>query len=259
MVIKKISSPENSFYKELKKLYQDSAFRRKNGMFIVEGEKLVFELIADNWPLKYLVVSESYWQAKKIDDDGVKLVVLTDQLFNKISELVTPPGILAVACMKSLSWPAGKDGAFLVLDGLQDPGNVGTLLRAAFGFGVSGVILLPPAVDIYNPKVLRASAGTAFKFPVLRMEADELKDIILKNNIPLFLAESEGGIPLTSINFPAKFFVAVGNEGQGISTTLKSLPHQKISIPMPGKIESLNAALAGGIIIYEWAKNRYNL
>ncbi|GAV22645.1 TrmH family RNA methyltransferase [Carboxydothermus pertinax] len=261
-MIKKITSKENPFYKQLRKLYHEGAYRRKTGLLVVEGEKLVFEIINGDWTVEQLVVSESYWKKNVIFKKYKKynnIIILPDSLFNGVSDLITPEGIIAVVEAKSLTFPWEQDGAFLILDGLQDPGNAGNLLRAALGFGLKGAILLPPAVDVYNPKVIRASAGASLKLPVLRMEANKLIEIFHKTKFPLLLAEAEGGMEVFNYKFPTKFFLAIGSEGRGISATLEGLPHQKIFIPMPGAIESLNAALAGGIIMYEWAKNRVNL
>ena len=258
-MIKKITSKDNPFFKQLKKLYTDGAYRRETGLFVVEGEKLVFELLDINWPLKYLTISESFLENKPFLAKYQNLVVLPDNLLKGVSDLVTPPGILVVAQFKTVPFPWEEDGAFLILDGVQDPGNAGNLLRAALGFGVRGAILVPPAVDVFSPKVIRASAGASLKLPVLRMSQDSLIDVLQKNNYPLVLAEASGGTAIFEYTFLPKFFLAIGSEGRGISDDLKALFHHKVYIPMPGAVESLNAALAGGIIMYEWAKNRANL
>jgi TrmH family RNA methyltransferase len=144
----------------------------------------------------------------------------------------------------------------LVLAGLQDPGNVGTLLRSAEAFAASGVLLLPGTASPWNPKALRASAGSAFRVPAVNATEADALDLLARHNIPAIAAVAREGTPISDAPLAGSCALLIGNEGAGLSDSLLAAAAHRITIPMPGNVESLNAAIAGSLLLYETARQR---
>lgn len=256
----KIKSSKNQLIKEVKSLYRKKQ-RKKLGLFIVEGIKIIEEVIDKKYPFKNIIYTDSllnsedgkkiFSKVKHLD----KLVHVPENIFKEISDTESPQGILGtVHTVKGNidDVRLGKNSIFLYLDGVQDPGNVGTIIRTADAFDIDGIVLREGCVDPYNPKVVRATMGSIFRVP-LYFESYSTGDIKkLKNlGIKVYSSSLSESLPIDKINFQNKSLVVIGNESSGVSEEVYKLSDSSIKIPMPGSSESLNAGVAASIIMYE--------
>jgi TrmH family RNA methyltransferase len=233
-----ITSRQNPLIKRLRRLCADSAFRREEGVFIADGRKLLIDALRSGvLPQQVIAVDGSGLP----EMPGTEIITVPQSLMDFISPLQTPQGVLFV-CPIPTAPPAPEKGRWLLLDRVQDPGNVGSILRAAEAFALDGVMLTPGCADPFSPKAVRAAMGAVLRLPIVISA-----DIIL----PLIAADM-GGEPVSE--FPEDCIVALGNEGQGVSDELKLKADKIISIPMPGKAESLGVAAAAAIICREMSR-----
>lgn len=256
-----IESKENNFFKSIKKL-KERRFRQKEGKFILEGFRLIEEAVKANMEIEYIILSQGneeklYNSSLKevINDD--KIYVFSSSLFLQISSTEHPQGVIAVVKNKKMTIDL-DGGFFLVCDKVQDPGNLGTIIRTGHAAGVDGIILTKGTVDIYNDKTIRSTMGSIFYVPIFYDDEDfsiikKLKD----NGVALVTTSLEESKNFFEENLKGKIMLAVGNEGNGISNELFELASKKVKIPMPGGAESLNVAIATSIILFE--KVRQNL
>ncbi|MBE6070756.1 MAG: RNA methyltransferase [Clostridium butyricum] len=250
-----IESKDNNLFKETKKL-KERKNRNKNNKYIIEGFRLVEEAFKANLPIEYLIVTKE--DNEKMDtyigkylNSSIKIYLMSDSLFKELISTEQPQGIVAVASMKDNILK--DDGSFYLLcDKVQDPGNLGTIIRTAHAAGVDGIILTKGTVDIYNDKTVRATMGSLFYLPVV-YDDDNLS--LIKS-----LKEKDFKIVVTSLDTDKDFYeedlkgkvvLTVGNEGNGVSDEVYELADTKVKIPMPGNAESLNVAVASSIIMYE--------
>lgn len=250
-----IESKENILYKETKKL-KDRRNRNKSNKYIIEGFRLVQEAFKAELPIDYVIFTK-YGNEKRNEylsdyiNESVKTYEMSDSLFKELVSTENPQGILAVISMENK--PLKYDGNFYLLcDKVQDPGNLGTIIRTAHAAGVNGIILTKGTVDIYNEKTIRSTMGSLFYVPIYYDNESlslvrELKDkgfnlvvTSLDTNKDFFEEDLKGRVILT-----------VGNEGNGVSHEVFELADTKVKIPMPGNAESLNVAIATSIIMYE--------
>jgi len=234
--MKKIESSENQIFKSLKKLTTKKG-RRELSLCIIEGEKVIFENLEH---IEQIFVREDFQITPNIRD--LDPIALTKKLFDEISSLETPTGILATA---QIPKPTELTYPFLVLDNIQDTGNMGTLLRTACAFGFNSIIIID-CVDIWSQKVLRSAMGNQFRLNIIDSSHDELKSLIKDSE--LYIADLGGSSPPTELDF-ANFGLVLGSEGQGVSPEIKKLPNTVVTIPMQNKVESLNVGVAGGILM----------
>ena len=231
---------DNSTFKNLLKLTQKK-HRREQGLCIIEGEKVVREHATDATQIFAREKFPSYMEG--CPKGGV---VLSAKLFDEVGSLETSQGILAIIPIPK---PEKITFPYLVLDGIQDPGNMGTILRTAAAFGFCTVFCIN-CVDVWSQKVLRASSATQFALNIFESSFEEFKTIFdtdLKDG-KLFIADLNGSMN----DKPAdKFGLVLGNEGRGISDAMKTLPHKTVTIPLEKSVESLNVAVAGGILMYK--------
>ena len=201
----------------------------------------------------------------RLEAAGVEIVRVTNEELESVSDSESPQGLLLVCrepqrelaqLVDSAAQPHRQAGALrlLVLDGLQDPGNVGTLVRAAAAFAITGVIALEGTVDLYNPKAVRASAGGVFRIPLLRESWKKTSDWMRQHQVSILIAEP-GGSDVATIEAPSSWALVVGGEARGVRSTVAS-GGLSVSIPMPGGTESLNAAVAGSILLYAITRDR---
>ena len=255
-----ITSSGNSKIKLVRSLQGRSKIRKDEGAFVAEGIRLVEEAITVHWPIEFLLYDET------LADRGIELLEalqrkaeielseITPPLMADISDTETPQGILAVLKREALSLP--KQPSFIIIaDQIRDPGNMGTLLRTAEAAGGDGVILTPGTVDAFSPKVVRAGMGAHFHLPIQHQSWEEIKGCL--GDIPVFLAESAGGKPLWDADFLQACALLIGGEAFGASKQGQTLATEKITIPMKGRADSLNAAIAAGILIAEVLRQRY--
>jgi len=243
-MIKNIISTENKIYKEAKKL-DSRSHRTKTGLFIAEGERLVNDAILCG-VAKYIIIDENY--------DNINLITLpiyrfSNKLFNEISGTETTQGIVAVCKMMENKRLANVTGDMLVIcDGVSDPGNLGTIIRTAECSGASGVIMLTGCVDVYNPKTVRSTMGSIFRIPLYFAQPEELA---MLNSYEIVVAMLDGASDLYQTEFKQNVALVIGSEAHGVSNLVAGFATKKTKIPMCGGAESLNAAVAGGIIMYE--------
>ncbi len=264
-----ITSTANAQVKELVKLMKKSRARDEAGVFLVEGPRMVGELISDpDWRTKIekIYLSESY--AGKSEGERtapgktVPAEILSDTVFAHVSGTKTPQGILAVVKRRDydMSDILGADPAnalVLVLDNLQDPGNLGTIFRTAEAAGMTGIILSRDCVDIYNPKVVRSTMGALLRMPFLYV--DDLPGTIggLKGaGIKVYAAHLKGKLAYDQEDYRTGSAFLIGNEGNGLRDEVAECADHYVIIPMQGKAESLNAAVAAALLMFEAGRQR---
>lgn len=261
-----ITSSRNPLIKEIKSLYRKKE-RMKSSSFIIEGIKIIEEALDNNYPLRKIVFTDELLSTRDGKDfynrikDSEDLVSVPANIFEEISDTENPQGIMAIA---EFQYKGIKEiekidkQSLLFLDGLQDPGNMGTIIRTADAFNIDGIIIGPGSVDPYNPKVVRATMGSIFRVPLYYSsngieELMKLKEMGTK----VYSTSLRESILISEVNFKDSFVLIIGNESKGVSEDLFALSDKLIKIPMPGKAESLNAGVAASIIMYEVMKQRF--
>lgn len=248
-----IESKDNSLFKETKKL-KDRKNRLKEKKYIIEGFRLVQESFKAKCLIDYIVVSES--GLEKLDEylkeylDQVKIYVMKNNLFSQLTSTEQPQGIIAVLNITDST--DNLDGEFYLLcDKVQDPGNLGTIIRTAHAAGVTGIILTKGTVDIYNDKTIRSTMGSIFYMPVIHDNDLSFLEELKSKGFKLVATSLEESKDFFDEDLSGKIILSVGNEGNGISNEIFSLADKKVKIPMPGGAESLNVAVATSIILFE--------
>ena len=255
-----ITSVNNGQVKNIIQLNQKTKARREQGLFVAEGRKMFGEAPAD-W-IEKVYVSETLTSDPVLMEQVEKLPydIVADSVFRQMSDTQTPQGILTVLRRPSYTLEdilGGKNPLVMVLEDLQDPGNAGTILRTGEGAGVSGVLLTRTCVDITNPKVIRATMGSVYRIPFLYVESVvSLTQELKKHNIRTFAAHLKGRNSYDQESYTGGTAFLIGNEGKGLTEEAANSADCLIRIPMCGKVESLNAAMASGILMYEAARQR---
>ncbi len=233
--------------------------RERNGLFVAEGVRTVEELARSELVVEAALIAEraaaderAVAAVRALEGRGVPLLEVSDAEFDSAADTEHPQGVLAIAraprrALADLDWSDGT--RLLVLDAIQDPGNVGVLVRTAAALSATAVIALPGTVDLWNAKVVRSAAGTHFRFPALDATPDELLPVLAKHDVALWGTDARG-TPIGDVRAPARLAVAVGNEGAGLSETLRARCSSVVSLPMNPRVESLNVAIAAGIVLY---------
>lgn len=264
-----IESLSNVKIKQIQKLIKQSRTRRKERAFVVEGWKMTSEALIRNLVLHlYITESEkkSYEEHLKrlgCNLDGKKglVEIVADSVFRQISDTVTPQGILAIVQMPEYSCQqviAGNAGGIydtaklLVLEDIQDPGNMGTILRTAEGAGMSGIVLTKGCVDLFNPKVVRSTMGALFRVPFYICEdlIQEIKNL-QQLGFSFYAAHLQGEKDYSQPSYEGKLGILIGNEANGLRDSVAELADMKVKIPMEGELESLNAAVSAALFVYE--------
>ena len=254
-----ITSSENQQIKNIIRLQKSGKTRREQGVFLVEGIRMFREIpktlvnkafLTEQW----LPEIPSHWQ------EGNDYEIVTDSVFRNCSNTLTPQGILAVVRQQEYRREdlLGENPCILVLENLQDPGNLGTIIRTAEGAGITGIMLSKDTVDVYNSKVVRATMGSVFRMP-FRYEEDLMAGVswLKEQGICCYAAHLNGtSFYDNDYQKPCCFFI--GNEGNGLTDALTELADVKIRIPMAGQVESLNAATAATVLMYETMRQRMN-
>ncbi len=260
MQYKEINSKENNLYKFFKGLKTKKG-RQKSGYYLIEGERLVEEAIQSNCIVEYVLISSVYESKQKfILSPDSKIIKFPEKLFNQLAETTNPQGIIAVVRKEeaSIETIQGDHNPILViLDGIQDPGNLGTIIRTSAAAGVSAVILTEGTVDVYNPKVIRSTMGALFHIPIIaNVEDSIILDWLRKQKIKIVVADVNATKYYFSIDMSASVAIVIGNENKGPSDLWKGQAQYVTKIPLLGKTESLNASMAAGILIYEAVRQR---
>jgi TrmH family RNA methyltransferase len=234
--------------------------RKRTGLTLAEGVRLVEDALESGVPLRGVVVTSTLAASERgsallqdLASRAVAVEEVSERLLGDLADTETPQGVIAVVEQPRFELEdirVAHGAPVLVVDGVQDPGNVGVLLRTAFALGGSGVILLPGSGDVSNPKVLRASMGASFRIPSVQLSVDELARWLTKYDVGLWIADMEGApVGRTDIRHPVA--VAVGNEGAGVSQPVRNLGGRRVSVPLACGAESLNVAVAAGILLHE--------
>ena len=250
----RITSRKNRIISHLRQLGRDAACRRESGEFICDGEKLLEEALAANIQIGTVLWKEN-GSAVRETTASVQLLA-SEELFDYASPMINSPGpLFTVSFPKKPEWFAPR--CAIVLENVQDPGNVGTVIRTANAFGIDAVVLAGACADPYHPKTVRATMGAVFRQQILCLShTEELKDIMKNWNLPLYGAVlSEQAFSVLDCEL-AESAVAVGSEGRGLSAELRALCDREIIIPMQPDSESLNAAVAASVLMWEMRGRR---
>ncbi|MGB8453213.1 MAG: RNA methyltransferase [Anaerocolumna sp.] len=258
-----ISSSSNPQIKNMIQLQKKPKARMEQGAFVTEGIKM-FEESKEGGYLIKAYVSESLYEEKCSENPdyftGFSYEIVTDGVLKEISDTLTPQGIMAI--VKKPVYDLDKiitapEANLVLLEAIRDPGNLGTILRTAEGAGVTGIILSKSSVDMYNPKVIRSTMGAIYRMPFIY--ADNFRETltqIKKKNILVYAAHLDASFAYDEVNYPLKCAVLIGNEANGLSDEIAGMSDQYIKIPMAGSVESLNAAIAAAILMYEVYRQR---
>ena len=256
-----ITSAQNTKIKWVKSLQASSRTRRQEGLWIAEGVRLAEESLASGWQVRLVLhtpepgerlqaVIEAYTAR------GTAIEMVSEAVMRSASDTESPQGILVVLEQQSLALPGNLDFVFIP-DGVRDPGNLGTMLRTAAAAVVQTVFLPPGAVDPYSPKVVRSGMGAHFRLPILSLSWQEIESRLVA--MPVYLAAADKGIPYTQADWHAPLALIVGGEAQGAGEQAWSMSTIPVHIPMPGNMESLNAAMAAGILFFEVVRQRNSI
>jgi TrmH family RNA methyltransferase len=247
-----ITSRKNPLVVHMKKLGADSAYRREQGEFLCDGEKLFHEALDYGAEITAVLYSG---RAPDGNLPDALLHKVDKSLLDAVSPLKTPQSIVFSCRIPKPSARNDRQGLTVILEGLQDPGNVGTIIRTAAAFGIRQVLLAGGCADPYNPKTVRATMGAVFRQPVAETDLDGIK-ALKEQGLRLYgAALGPGSRDIRELS-PGDAAVAIGSEGRGLSEELLALCDGKIIIPMTPDSESLNAAVAAAIVMWEAAKER---
>ena len=247
-----ITSKDNEIIKNIKKL-KEKKYRLDS--YIVEGIKMVKEAINENQEIALIAIREDF----KIDFDtkNTKIVIISNKIFNDISDVKTPQGILAVIKKNQNNQIETNQEYILALDSLQDPGNMGTIIRTADSANINQIIINKTTVDPYSPKVIRSTMGAIYRTNIIEVEdlKATLKEMKLKG-FQIITTDLKATQSIYDINYNNKTVVVIGNEANGVSQEILQTADKKVIIPMLGKTESLNASIAASIMIYEYVRQK---
>lgn len=255
-----ITSASNDKIKEIKKLIKSAGRRRETGLYIVEGIRMVREIPAEDIRMLYVAESMAEKFADVCQEKKADVELVRDSVFQSMSDTNTPQGILAEVYRRYVHeedlFATDTAPFLLIAEHLQDPGNLGTIIRTAEGAGVTGIILSADTVDIYNPKVIRSTMGSIFRMPIV--VADDLAetiDHVKARGISVYGAHLDGA-SFYEKDFTGSCAFLIGNEGNGLSDEISAKADDLIRIPMCGQVESLNAAISTAVIAYEVLRQR---
>lgn len=254
-----ITSLDNKRIKNVIQLLEKGKARKEQNAYVIEGTKLYKE--ADPSEIMEVYVSESY-EGSVDTNAGYFVEKVSDDVFRKMTDTLTPQGILCVIRKKSydldkiLEDNKGKAPLFILLDTLQDPGNLGTIMRTAEGAGVTAVIMNKETVDIYNPKTVRSTMGSIYRVPFIYTDIKEAITKLKKANVTCYAAHLKGEKTCYEQDYTTATCFFIGNEGNGLSDEIANMADVYIKIPMEGKLESLNAAVSAALLMYETKRQR---
>jgi RNA methyltransferase, TrmH family len=255
-----VSSRTNARVKQLRAAFQGHS-RLSGGMIAIEGDHLLEEALRSGMVLKTVFVSQRR-AVPKVVPRGVEVLRLTEDVFGSVVETQSPQGVAAllVPPVRTLADLLEGAGAALILVavGVQDPGNMGTLVRSAEAFGANGVLTTPGTVSAWNQKALRASVGSIFRVPVVGVTSEEIAELKGRGVrlIAAVGADDFGVVAARDMDFSAACAVMIGNEGSGLAAEWMEMCDARATIPCPGPVESLNAAVAGSLLLYEASRQR---
>jgi len=256
-----ISSKDNDLIKHIKKL-KDKKYRDENNEYIIEGVKLLEEAVSENVKIKKIIVCENTTNTYEIPTNirleiaKSECIYVTEKIFNSITQVTKPQGIMAIIEKPEANEIDFSQDIIIVLDGVQDPGNLGTILRTIDSIGLNQVIVSKETVDSFNPKVVRSTMGAIFRIKIIEVEnLQETIKNIRKHHFKLVVTSLQTEDSIYDIEFDKKIIV-IGNESNGVSKEIQEMADEKAKIPMLGRTESLNASVAAGIVMYEYVRQK---
>jgi len=245
-----ITSRDNQTIKEIIKL-KDKKYRDKS--FIVEGIKQVDEAIKENASIEKIVFSENFLDKEKYSN--FEIIEVSEKLFNEMTDTITPQGILAVVSKKeNMEIDYSKD-FILILDNIQDPGNLGTIIRTADSCNLGQIVVSKDTVDSYSPKVIRSTMGSSFRINVIEKDLKEAIEEIKSHGYKVIVTSLQTDKSIYDVDY-SKTAIIIGNEANGVREDLLNKADLKVKIPMLGKTESLNASVAASIMMYEYIRRK---
>lgn len=248
--MEKILSKKNERVKKWKKLHTKKG-REQAQSYLVEGFHLISEALEHQIEIKEFLVSEQVKEEEYVHYPEEKVVIISKEIADQLSETETSQGVFAVMAKETSSIPERVDKPFLFLDNVQDPGNVGTMIRTADAAGFGGVVLGKGTVDLYNGKVLRSTQGSHFHLPVYEGDLREWMTDFQIKGIPVYGTElNEAAVSYRNLKAPEVFGLVMGNEGSGMDKELLKQTTKNLYIPIIGQAESLNVAVAAGILMF---------
>ena len=259
--MQRITSKDNSVIKHIKRL-KEKKYRNEYGEFIIEGLKLIKEAIQESADIKYIVVCDGCDNSEMIESHlkyemaRIDFIYVPQNIFKMISDVENPQGVLAVIGKKNNKEINTSEDLILALDDIQDPGNLGTILRTADSVGLKQILVSKGTADCFNPKVVRSTMGAIFRVNVI--ECEDLKHTLKE------LQNKEYKVMITSLKAKNSIYnadynkkvIVIGNEANGVSKEIQNIADEKVIIPMLGKTESLNASVATGVILYEYVRQK---
>lgn len=264
-----ITSKDNSIIKHIKKL-KEKKYRDENNEYIIEGIKLIKEAIQEKAKIKQIIICEDCEKNLEIDKELIyeiakeNCIYVTKKIFESITDVTNPQGILAIIEKNNIEVQINnniqeinlKEDIIVALDGVQDPGNLGTILRTVDSIGLTQILVSKDTADSYNPKVVRSTMGAIFRINIIEVEdlQETLKEI-KKNKFKVMVTALDADNSIYNVDYNKKAII-IGNEANGVSKEIQAMADEKVKIPMLGKTESLNAAVAAGIMIYEYVRRK---
>ena len=257
-----ISSKSNSKIREILKIGTRGAYRKQHGLYIVEGKNMFAEM--PDSLCEGGIVSESFLarasESLRTRIEHLGLDIVTDDVFSHASMTQTPQGILAIARQYSYTLDdilQKKEANILMLEGLQDPGNLGTIVRSGEGAGLTGIIMDEKTVDMYNPKVVRSTMGSIFRIPFIYVDdLYKTADVLKKGGITIYATSSYATDDYDKADMKLPCCFMIGNESAGLTRRAMDCADRAIRIPMMGQLESLNASISAALLMYEVARQR---
>ena len=259
MVFKEITSRENPLIKLVLSLQSSAKKRRENGLFVLEGLRICLDAFENGIKFEKLIITPNVQikfasEIESFSENSKECYLISDDLFKKISDTSSPQGIIALALIpESDNAVLRMNGRYIALENLNDPSNLGAVSRTAEALGVSGIILSDGSCDPYSPKALRASMGTLLRMPVFVLN-DFMNDIINAGLTTYSCVVDKDAESINNSSFCDGSVIIIGNEANGITDETKALSDKRITIPMSGRAESLNAAVAASIAMWELMK-----
>lgn len=259
-----ITSKDNELIKHIRKL-KDKKYRDESNEYVVEGVKLVEEAVKENAKIKQIIVCEDTTRTYEIPTHIMleiaryECISVSNKVFNIITQVTNPQGIMAI--IEKNAQDAQIDYSqdiIVVLDDVQDPGNLGTILRTVDSIGLNQIIVSKGTADAFNSKVVRSTMGAIFRIKIIEVEnlAQEIKEM-RKHHFKLMVTSLQTKNSIYDIDFNKKIIV-IGNEANGVSKEIQDMADEKAKIPMLGRTESLNASVAAGVVMYEYVRQKLN-
>lgn len=255
--MEKITGKNNEIIKGVKKLFTSSRQRREQGLFVLEGARLVFDVLNTFYDVKYFFATQPSFE--KYNEQSLKMVeksersyIISQEVADRLADTENTQGIFAVCKIRESIPEIKPHGKYIALDNVQDPGNLGTVIRTAEALGIDGIII-GGGCDIYNPKALRASMGSALRMSIYAADclANELENIKTHGLSVYGTSPDAAAASICDIDFSGGAVCVIGNEANGISPEVAAVCTQMITVPMRGRAESLNASAAAAIVMWE--------